>query len=98
MTSEKFDIQLEETGSKGRYFLEIDDETAEMTYSRASPHLIIIDHTEVPDGLRGRGIGEALVRRGIEDARVSGTKIIPLCPFATAQIRRHAEYQDVVSN
>ncbi|MEH6648185.1 GNAT family N-acetyltransferase [Sulfitobacter sp.] len=30
---------------------------------------IIIDHTGVLDALRGRGVGEALVRRGVEDAR-----------------------------
>jgi predicted GNAT family acetyltransferase len=68
-----------------------------MTYSRASAQLIIIDHTEVPDALRGRGVGQALVLRAVEDARREAFKIIPLCPFAKAQFERHPEWQDVLA-
>lgn len=68
-----------------------------MTYSRASAVLIIIDHTEVPDELRGRGVGQALVLRAVEDARREGFRIIPLCPFAKAQFERHAEWRDTLS-
>ena len=68
-----------------------------MTFSRASAQLIIIDHTSVPDALRGRGVGQALVHRGVEDARREGFKIIPLCPYARSQFERHAEWRDVVS-
>ena len=50
------DILHEDTGSKGRYHAIVEGHDAEMTYSRASPHLIIVDHTEVPDALRGKGV------------------------------------------
>ncbi|WRW39104.1 GNAT family N-acetyltransferase (plasmid) [Rhizobium indigoferae] len=46
--------------------------------------------------MRGRKIGEQLVRQAVEDARREGISIIPLCPFAKAQIERHAEWQDVL--
>lgn len=65
--------------------------TAEMAYSRAGRKLINIDHTEVPAALRGRKVGERLVRQAVEDARREGITIIPLCPFAKTQIERHAE-------
>jgi predicted GNAT family acetyltransferase len=58
--------------------------------------LIILDHTEVHDALRGRGVGQVLVLRAVEDARKEGFKIIPLCPFAKAQFERHPEWRDVV--
>ena len=90
-------ILREEGKSKGRYHLTLDGHTAEMTYSRVGESRIIIDHTGVPDALRGRGVGEALVRRGVADARAEGRKIIPLCPFAKAQIAKHAEWQDVLA-
>ena len=89
-------VEREDGGSKGRYRLVIDGVQAEMTYSRAGPALIIIDHTEVPAALRGRKVGERLVRKAIEDARREGVSIIPLCPFAKAQIDRHPEWQDVL--
>ena len=89
-------VEREDGASKGRYRLVVDGVEAEMTYSRANDRLIIIDHTEVPAALRGRKVGERLVRQAIEDARREGFAIIPLCPFAKAQIDRHPEWQDVV--
>ena len=90
-------IVREETETKGRYSVLVDGHEAEMTYSRAGASLLIIDHTSVPDALRGRGVGEALVRRAVEDARAEGRRILPLCPFAKAQIARHPEWQDVLN-
>ncbi|RWD35657.1 DUF5996 family protein [Mesorhizobium sp.] len=89
-------VEREDGASKGRYRMVIDGVEAEMTYSRAGEGLIIIDHTEVPAALRGRKVGERLVRQAIEDARGEGVAIIPLCPFAKAQIGRHPEWQDVL--
>lgn len=89
-------IERAEGESKGRYSVTIDGHTAEMTYSVAGDSLIIIDHTGVPDALRGKSVGKALVARGVEDARAEGRKILPLCPFAKAQIEKHPEWQDVL--
>ncbi|MDP2358750.1 MAG: DUF5996 family protein [Beijerinckiaceae bacterium] len=94
--SDDVTVEREDGPSKGRYRLVVDGLEAEMTYSRAGKGLIIIDHTEMPAALRGRKIGERLVRQAIEDARRDGIAIMPLCPFAKAQIGRHPEWQDVV--
>lgn len=91
------EIHREDGGSKGRYYLEAaGGDVAEMTYSNAGEHLMIIDHTGVPDAFRGQGAGLRLVTRAVEDARTAGKKIIPLCPFANAQFRRHPEWADVL--
>jgi predicted GNAT family acetyltransferase len=95
--TDEFRIELEETGSKGRYVHRADGAEAEMSFSKAGEKLIIIDHTEVPDAFRGKGVGLRLVERAVEDARKSGKSILPLCPFAAAQFRRHAEWADVLS-
>ena len=94
--SESLPIEREEGENKGRYVIRVDDAEAEMTYSRAGDSTIIIDHTEVPSAMRGRSVGQALVRRAIEDARAEGRLIIPLCPFAKAQFVRHPEWHDVL--
>lgn len=91
-----FSIEREENQSKGRYVVRLDGVEAELTYSRAGESTIIIDHTSVPDALRGRSVGQALVRRAVEDARAEGRTVVPLCPYAKAQIERHAEWQDVL--
>ncbi|MBX5173381.1 N-acetyltransferase [Rhizobium sp. NZLR1b] len=90
------EVQREDGASKGRYRIVVEGIEAEMTYSRAGRQLIIIDHTGVPAALRGRKVGERLVRQAVEDARREGVSIIPLCPFAKAQIERHPEWQDVL--
>jgi predicted GNAT family acetyltransferase len=92
------DVRREERGtSGGRWVVSLDGHEAEMTYSRASAALIIIDHTGVPDALRGRGVGQVLVRRAVEDARREGFRILPLCPFAKGQFERHPDWRDVLS-
>jgi predicted GNAT family acetyltransferase len=97
MSDELPEIKLEDSGSKGRYFLRSPQgEVAEMTFSKVGEHMIIIDHTDVPDVFRGQGVGLRLVTRVVEDMRAAGKKIIPLCPFANAQFRRHREWADVL--
>lgn len=93
------DITLEEQGSKGRYVIrpEGSDAEAELTYSRMSDSLVIVDHTGVPDEFRGRGYGKLLAERVVADAREKGFKIVPLCPFFKAQADRHPDWADVIS-
>ncbi len=67
-----------------------------MTYSRAGERLVIIDHTGVPDALRGTGAGAALVARAVADFRAAGLRVLPLCPFAAAQFRRHPDWADLL--
>jgi len=91
------EIVKTDEGSGGTYSVRIGVDEAVMTYSRASAHLIIIDHTEVPDSMRGKGVGQALALHAVEDARAGGWKIFPLCPFFRAQATRHGEWRDVVN-
>jgi len=89
--------ELEDNGAKGRYVVKgPDGAEAEMTFTKVGEHQLIIDHTEVPDAFRGQGVGARLVMRAVEDARAAGKTIIPLCPFAAAQFRRHPEWADVL--
>lgn len=90
-------IMREDRPSGGRYVATIEGHEAEITFSRASPKLVIVDHTGVPDALRGRGVGQALALHAIEDARAGGWKIMPLCPFFKAQVERHPDWRDVIS-
>ena len=94
MTDIKITRDDSETG--GRYAAMVNGEEAEMTYSRAGRSRIIIDHTGVPDSMRGLKVGLALVKRAVEDARAENFKIIPLCPFAKAMLDKHPEWQDFV--
>lgn len=89
-------VAREDSSTGGRYVIKADGAEAEMTYSRAGTTRIIIDHTGVPDAMRGTGAGKAMVAQAVADARAEDFKIIPLCPFAKATLDKHPEWQDVV--
>lgn len=91
-------IKQKQDGSKGSFYVEENGTTlAEMTYSMTGANLMIIDHTEVSDELRGKNVGYQLVHAGVEYARANHIKIIPLCPFAKSVFdKKGAEFADVL--
>ncbi|PKB14930.1 hypothetical protein B0I00_2532 [Novosphingobium kunmingense] len=92
-------IIKKEDGRHGRFVARIDgiDAFAELTFTRRGPALISVDHTEAPDALRGTGATAALVDYLISDARESGFRIIPICPYVRARYIKHPEWQDVMT-
>lgn len=90
-------IQHQEQDAKGAFYIEKDGvRLAEMSYSRTNPTLIIVDHTDVDPSLSGQGIGRALLGTLVQWARATGTKVVPLCPFAKAQFGKDPAIRDVL--
>ena len=71
-----------------RFELTVDGLTAYLAYERTDKTFTLV-HTEVPEPLRGRHIGEALVKAALEEGRAAGLRIIVVCPFARAYLRKH---------
>jgi predicted GNAT family acetyltransferase len=91
------EIKLEQSVSKGSFYMENDNQrVAEMTFSKAGSDVIIIDHTEVSEALRGKNAGKQLVAAAVDYARKNNIKILPLCPFAKSVFDRVKEYADVL--
>jgi len=59
------------------------------------PGVITFTHTETDPRFEGQGVGSALARGVLDDARARGLKVQPVCPFIHGWIRRHPEYQDL---
>ena len=73
-----------------RFELPIDGETAILVYERAENSIRLL-HTEVPEAFRGRGFGEALVRDVLDRARAEGLRVVPVCPFVRAYLKKYPE-------
>jgi len=71
-----------------RFELTMDGLTAFLAYERTPDSLRLI-HTEVPKGLRGRHVGEALVEAALHAGHSEGLRIVAICPFVRAYMRRH---------
>jgi len=78
-----------------RYELSVDGLLAISQYERRGDE-IVFTHTEVPEALEGRGVGSALARAALDDARAKHLTVVPQCPFVRAYIGRHREYLDLV--
>ena len=74
-----------------------EDVIAEITYVPTGESKIIIDHTYVSDELRGQGVAKLLLDEVVSYARAENKKIIPVCPYAKAQMERFEEYHDVLN-
>jgi predicted GNAT family acetyltransferase len=80
-----------------RFELEIDDQVAKAWY-RQQGNVITFTHTEVPAALSGQGIGSRLAKGALDAVRAAGQTVVALCPFIAAYIKRHGEYQDLLSD
>lgn len=57
---------------------------------------VLLSHTEVLPAFEGRGVGSALARHVLEQARAEGQSVVPACQFIAGYIRKHPEYADLV--
>lgn len=58
---------------------------------------LVIPHVEAPMALRGTGAAGRLMEGVLTVARQRGNKVVPLCGYAAAYIRRHKQWQDLVA-
>ena len=91
------EVKQRDDGKRGEFYIEIDGTLeAQMVYVWAGTDKIIIEHTEVSEKLKGKRAGNKMLDTAVAFVREKGIKIIPLCPFANAQLKKHAEYHDVI--
>lgn len=94
------EIKQEQNGTKGVFYVDQEGKRlAELEYSMANNNLMIINHTEVDEILKGKNVGNQLVNTAADFARSNHYKIFPLCPFANAVMKkRKAEFADVLKD
>jgi len=79
-----------------RYVATLDGQQAGFAaYLRARDRVALM-HTEVDAEFEGHGIGGALARFALDDARAEGRQVIPVCPFMRGWIERHPDYVELV--
>lgn len=54
-----------------------------------------MNHTFVPDALRGQGVAAQLVEAAFAAARAAGVKINPLCSYVDVYMQRHPDSADL---
>ncbi len=92
------DIKVQHNTEDQEFTADIQGGEAELAYSLPENNVIDFQHTYVPDQLRGKGVGEELVKTGLAYAKESGLKVIPTCRFVNTFMKRHAaEYSSLLA-
>lgn len=84
-----------EKNSRGRYWMVTNAGEAELVYSLDVNDRMIINSTFVPIDARGGGVALALVKRAVEDAKATGRKVDPVCPYVDRVFDRHPEWREL---
>jgi predicted GNAT family acetyltransferase len=59
--------------------------------------VMTVTHTGVPQEVGGRGIAAELTKFVLDAATQAGWKLIPVCSYTAAYIRRHPEYGNLLN-
>ena len=86
------EIPVIDDKSARQFELTVDGHTARIEYELDGKK-IFLTHTEVPKALEGHGVGTVLVEKVLAYIEEAGMRLVPMCPFVAAYLRRHPEWQ-----
>jgi predicted GNAT family acetyltransferase len=96
MTSSPARPVITDATARDRYEAHVDGELAGVLEYKVKRARIALIHTEVLPVHEGRGIGSALVRYALDDARQRGLRVIATCPYVKNYLARHPADDDIV--
>jgi uncharacterized protein len=98
MTDASDTTEITDNRAEDRYELRIGGELAGMAVYRLTPGRIVFTHTEVAPEFEGHGVGGRLAKFALDDARARGLQVVARCPFVAEYIRRHPDYQELLTS
>ena len=87
-------IKVIHNPAENRFETTIDGKLSKLDYIQNGKKFVIT-HVGVHPSLRGRGVAGKIVEVGLEYARVNSFRVVPMCSYAAAYIRRHPEYAEL---
>lgn len=90
------DWSVRDRPQEHRYELARGDEVAGRVEYKIRDDVMTVVHTEVDAAYEGEGLGSALLRGALDDARARGLAVVPICPFTRGYLQRHPEYAELV--
>ncbi|GGK74023.1 GNAT family N-acetyltransferase [Rufibacter glacialis] len=76
---------------------EVEGKTAYIQY-KVKENVMTVLHTIVPKELEGRGLAAAMSTHVLQYLAEEGMQVVPLCPYMSAFLKKHPEYQHLIKN
>lgn len=89
-------MQVNRNAQEKKFEIIVDNHRAKLDYTMEGPDLAL-DHTFVPNELRGQGIAQQLAETALNYARENNFKVLPYCGFVQKYLDSHPEFQDLIS-
>ncbi|MFF5406452.1 GNAT family N-acetyltransferase [Streptomyces misionensis] len=86
---------VERVEDRHRYEILVDGELAGFTEYLDRDEQRVFYHTEVGDAYAGQGLASRLVEQALTDVRRAGKRVVPVCPYVAAFLRKHEEFADI---
>ena len=91
-------IVVKNEPENNRYVIEVDGERAGLADYTLHDDRIVFTHTEVDTTRREHGLASQLVQTALDDVRSSSDRrVVAQCPYVASWLRKHPEYQDLLS-
>ncbi|MBL7781169.1 MAG: N-acetyltransferase [Saprospiraceae bacterium] len=90
------DIPLTNNELSRQFELVIDQVKSKIEYDLQKDRIFLL-HTEVPQALAGRGVGNAIVEKALHYIEENKLKLVPLCPFVAAYIKKRPEWKRLLA-
>jgi len=91
------DTPVKDNARKNRFELDYGNKLAVVEYRKLDDETLALTHTEVDPSLEGAGVGSHLVKGVLEYIDRNNLRIVPLCPFIAAYLKRHPDWNRIVS-
>ncbi|MFD9063482.1 GNAT family N-acetyltransferase [Kitasatospora purpeofusca] len=88
-------VTIRDAEDAGRFEARSDGTLAGFAEYLRSDGLVVHPHTVVEPAFEGQGVGGALARAALDDARARGLAVLATCPFIKGWMLRHPEYLDL---
>jgi uncharacterized protein len=94
MTVDLAKLEVTHNEAEQRFETWIDGYLSKLDYIRDGKNFVIT-HVGVSPELRGQGIAGKIVEVGLEYAKENSLRVVPMCSYAAAYIRKHPEYAEL---
>ena len=88
------EVQIIHNPNENRFETVIDGKLSKLDYIQDGKNFVIT-HVGVHPDLRGGGLAGKIVQTGLEYAQENSLRVVPMCSYAAAYIRRHPEYAEL---
>lgn len=89
-------LEINHNKAENRFEVWIADNLSKLDYIQDGKNFVIT-HVGVHPDLRGQGVAGRIVQVSLEYAKEKSLRVIPMCSYAAAYVRRHPEYAQLMN-